>query len=120
MRGQQKTSSHISRAEGLPARKKLPRGQAGPTPFERSVYRAVSRIPRGRVRSYGWVARAIGRPGAARAVGNALKKNPLIGIVPCHRVIRSDGSLGGFTRGSRAKARMLKREGIDVYTLQLI
>lgn len=83
------------------------------TEFERNVYWAVLRIPKGRVRSYSWVAAAIGKPRAVRAVGNALNKNPYIGIVPCHRVVRSDGSIGGFARGVVAKRRMLMREGVD-------
>ena len=92
----------------------------GLSPFERAVYRAVMRIPSGQVRSYKWVARAVGRPDASRAVGNVLNKNPFVGIVPCHRVIKSDGSLGGFARGVAVKARMLAREGIDVQALRLL
>ena len=83
------------------------------TPFQRRVYAAVSAIPAGRVRSYKWVAEKIGSPGAFRAVGQALKKNSYMGIVPCHRVIKSDGSLGGFSRGKRAKARLLASENAD-------
>lgn len=85
----------------------------GLTGFEKMVYTAVSKIPAGQVRSYGWVARSIGRPRASRAVGNALNKNPFIGIVPCHRVIMSDGSIGGFAKGVRRKRMLLRREGID-------
>ena len=77
------------------------------------MYRAVLRIPRGRTRSYAWVAESIGSPRSARAVGNALNKNPYMGIVPCHRVVRSDGSIGGFARGQNAKRKMLMREGVD-------
>jgi O-6-methylguanine DNA methyltransferase len=83
------------------------------TDFERRVYTAVVRIPRGEVRTYGWVAREISRPSAARAVGGALNRNPYAPLVPCHRVIRSDGSLGGFRRGRAAKRRLLKAEGVD-------
>lgn len=83
------------------------------TAFERKVYEAVTLIPAGKVRSYGWVAARIGNPGACRAVGNALNKNPFIGIVPCHRVIRSDGSIGGFARGEGEKRAALRREGVD-------
>ena len=83
-----------------------------PTPFESKVYDAVKRIPEGRVRSYGWVAKKIGRPGTYRAVGNALNKNPYPIIVPCHRVVRSDGSLGGFSKGPKAKMKLLKAEGL--------
>ncbi len=80
------------------------------TAFQQTVYRAVARIPRGETRSYQWVARTIGRPGAVRAVGNALNRNPFAPRVPCHRVIRSDGSLGGFASGPLAKQRLLDRE----------
>lgn len=82
--------------------------------FEKAVYRAVVRIPKGETRSYAWVARASGSPGAARAVGNALNRNPYPGPVPCHRVIKSDGSIGGFARGVNAKRRLLKREGVGI------
>ena len=68
-------------------------------------------IPRGQTRSYKWVAEQIGSPRAARAVGQALNKNPHVGRVPCHRVIRSDGSLGGFSRGARRKLELLSKEG---------
>ena len=79
--------------------------------FEKAVYRAVASIPKGRTRSYAWVAARIGRPRACRAVGNALNKNPYAPAVPCHRVVRSDGSIVGFARGAEAKRRMLRREG---------
>ncbi|MGB2705758.1 MAG: methylated-DNA--[protein]-cysteine S-methyltransferase, partial [Candidatus Omnitrophota bacterium] len=85
-----------------------------PTPFQRCVYRAVSSIPRGEIRSYKWVAKKIGSPKACRAVGRALNKNPYTGKVPCHRVIKSDGSLGGFSKGKAAKRNLLRREGLDV------
>jgi excinuclease ABC subunit C len=83
------------------------------TPFQRRVYKAVSSIPPGEVRSYKWVAKKIGRPGAYRAVGHALNKNPFLGRVPCHRVVKSDGSLGGFSKGKKAKRRLLRAEGVD-------
>ncbi len=82
--------------------------------FEKRVYEAVSRIPRGEVRSYKQIAREIGLPRAYRAVGNALNKNPYIGQVPCHRVIRSNGTIGGFKKGAQLKIRLLKKEGISV------
>ena len=81
-----------------------------PTPFEEAVYRVVRRIPKGHTRSYRWVAEQLGDPGLARAVGNALNRNPYAPLVPCHRVIKSDGSLGGFARGARAKRRLLHQE----------
>lgn len=83
------------------------------TEFEKKVYEAVSNIPKGEVRSYGWVARAIGRPRSYRAVGNALNKNLYPEIIPCHRVIRSDGSIGGYAKGMRAKRKLLMAEGLD-------
>lgn len=82
--------------------------------FERAVYRALLDIPPGKVRTYKWVAQTIGRPGACRAVGNALNRNPYAPEVPCHRVIRSDGSIGGFAKGTAAKRRLLAKEGIDL------
>lgn len=78
--------------------------------FEEKVYKAVSRILKGETRSYKWVAENIGRPRAYRAVGNALNKNPYPGIIPCHRVIRSDGAIGGFSRGTKAKKSLLSKE----------
>lgn len=81
------------------------------TSFAERVRDAVRQIPRGETRSYGEVARAIGYPGAARAVGTVMKNNhdP---SVPCHRVIRASGKLGGFNRGGvRAKKRLLEKEG---------
>lgn len=80
--------------------------------FEKRVYRAVMEIPFGETRSYAWVARRIGRPLSARAVGGALGKNPHAPYVPCHRVIASDGSLGGYSAGGglRKKMELLKKE----------
>ncbi len=83
---------------------------AGCTPFQQRVYRAVRTIPPGETRSYSWVAGRIGNRRAARAVGQALKRNPLPGYVPCHRVIRADGSPGGFSRGLKEKKRLLSGE----------
>jgi len=80
--------------------------------FQEKVYRVVKRIPKGRVTTYRDVARAIGSPRAARAVGNALNKNPYAPMVPCHRVVRSDGSVGGFASGANKKEAMLRKEGV--------
>lgn len=80
------------------------------TAFQRRVYAVVRRIPRGQVRSYRWVAQQLGNPGLARAVGQALRRNVDPRHVPCHRVIRSDGSLGGYAWGQAAKRRLLKQE----------
>ena len=84
--------------------------------FRESVYEATSMIPRGKVTTYGEIAKAIGRPKATRAVGQALGANPRPILVPCHRVVRSDGTLGGYsgTGGVRTKARLLGREGVSI------
>lgn len=79
--------------------------------FEKKVYEAVALIPKGRVSTYGFVAEAIGMSHAGRAVGNALHHNPFH-AVPCHRVIRADGHIGGFVRGPRAKSKLLQKEGV--------
>lgn len=81
------------------------------TPFQRQVWRASRRIPYGRVCSYQWVACRVGGGQYARAVGHALGGNPVPIVVPCHRVIAADGSLGGFTGGLRTKRRLLALEG---------
>ncbi len=86
-----------------------------PSEFERLVYGKTKEIPRGRVSTYKEIAKAIGRPDAHRAVGNALNRNPTPIEVPCHRVIRSDKKLGGFSKGPDVKKRLLEREGVAVY-----
>lgn len=82
-------------------------------PFEREVLEALRRIPAGQVRTYREIARGLGEPGAARAVGTACARNPLPLLIPCHRVVRSDGGLGGYSlRGGAAlKRRLLQAEG---------
>jgi AraC family transcriptional regulator of adaptative response/methylated-DNA-[protein]-cysteine methyltransferase len=80
------------------------------TAFRARVWAELRRIPRGETRTYGDVARAIGQPGAARAVGNACNANPVPVIVPCHRVVASDGTLGGFRYGVERKRQLLSRE----------
>lgn len=84
----------------------------GYTPFQQAVWKACMEIPAGQTRSYKWIAERIGKPGAVRAVGNALGKNPFAPTVPCHRVIKSDGTPGGFSApgGVRAKLALLKKE----------
>ena len=80
-------------------------------PFQRRVLLAEHGIPRGSVSTYGQIARYIGVPGGARAVGNALAHNPFPIVIPCHRALRSDGSPGGFQGGLSMKARLLEMEG---------
>lgn len=82
------------------------------SPFARRVYDIVAKIPRGKTMTYAEVAAAIGNPRAVRAVGNALNRNPFAPRVPCHRVVRSDGTIGGFASGSHKKAQLLRQEGV--------
>lgn len=77
------------------------------TAFEWKVLKATCQIPLGQTRSYKWVAQKIGHPKAVRAVGRALGKNPFLIIVPCHRVIKEDGSLGGYAKGLAMKQSLL-------------
>jgi O-6-methylguanine DNA methyltransferase len=89
------------------------------TDFQRAVLEQARRIPRGQVRSYGWIAREIGHPRAVRAVGTALARNPLPFVIPCHRVIRGDGDLGQYSGGGEGtKERILTFEGVDVSQLR--
>ncbi len=78
--------------------------------FTKKVYKAVLTIPLGEVRTYKWVAKKIGHPKAYRAVGQALKNNPYPLIIPCHRVVSSGGSLGGYSLGVKKKKALLNLE----------
>lgn len=84
--------------------------------FSEKVYEAVMRIPRGKVATYGQVAAAAGSGGAARAVGNALHKNPAFGVIPCHRVLSAKGELAeAFVFGGvNVQKDLLEKEGVDV------
>jgi len=86
---------------------------SGATPFQRGVWQAARLIPYGETRSYAWVAGQIGKPKAARAVGQALGRNPLPLIVPCHRVLAADGGIGGFSGGVEMKKYLLAHEMAD-------
>ena len=83
------------------------------TPFQKKVYEALLTIPKGEVRTYAWVAKKIGKPKAARAVGQACKANKWAPAIPCHRVIGSNGTLTGYSApgGLTAKQRLLTKEG---------
>src|SRR3989339_500552 len=84
------------------------------TKFQQKVYETVKKIPKGETRSYEWVAIQIGNPKSARAVGNALNKNRSKEI-PCHRVIRKDGTIGGFASGRSAKREIIKKVAESIY-----
>lgn len=92
----------------------LPIDYRSVTPFQRKVLESAATIPRGQVRPYSWLARAVGKPGAARAVGSTMARNPVPLIVPCHRVIRSDGRIGNYSLGGpQNKWELLAFEGAE-------
>jgi methylated-DNA-[protein]-cysteine S-methyltransferase len=95
--------------EGKRIRFHLPLDVQG-TPFQKAVWDELLRIPYGETRSYGEIAEAIGRPGAARAVGMANHDNPIAVVIPCHRVVGKDGSLTGYAGGLDLKAQLLSIE----------
>lgn len=128
-----KVGREIAREAGLPARLRsaierrlagdrrvrIPLDLRGHTPFEVAVWTKALEIPRGEVRPYGWIAAEIGRPKAVRAVGTALANNPVPLVVPCHRVVRSDGFIGQYSMGGpEAKRRILAAEGLDARALE--
>ncbi len=123
----------LHRAEAVPAhlaravearlagdrRLRIPLDLRGRTEFEIAVWMKALEIPRGEVRPYGWIAAEIGRPKAVRAVGTALAHNPVPLVVPCHRVVRSDGSIGQYSLGGpAAKRTILAAEGLDPDALE--
>ena len=88
------------------------------TEFQKSVWRELLNITRGQTISYSELAKRIGRPNAVRAVANAVGKNPFAPVVPCHRVICSDGSIGGYSGkgGVDTKKKLLKMEGVKIFS----
>ena len=97
----------------------IPLDLRGRTEFEVAVWTKALEIPRGEVRPYGWIAAEIGRPKAVRAVGTALGHNPVPLIVPCHRVVRTDGTLGQYSLGGPGNKRaILAAEGLDPDSLE--
>jgi len=93
---------------------RVPLDLSGATPFQRRVLEVVAAIPRGEVRPYGWVAREAGSPGASRAVGTVMANNPVPLLVPCHRVVRNDGTTGNYAFGAEEKVGLLLTEGVPV------
>ena len=92
---------------------RLPIDTRSMSEFQRAVLRKAAEIPPGELRPYGWLAREIGRPAASRAVGTALARNPVPVLLPCHRVSRSDGSVGSYAFGSEMKQALLEAEGLE-------
>jgi O-6-methylguanine DNA methyltransferase len=88
---------------------------SGFSDFEKGVLSHLRAVPPGRVSTYGNIAAAIGHPGASRAVGGVMAKNPFPIIIPCHRVVKSDLTLGGFSYGPSLKRRLLEAEGVEFH-----
>ena len=115
----ERLASAIQRRLGGDRRVRIPLDLRGHTPFEVMVWMKALEIPRGEVRPYGWIAAEIGKPKAVRAVGTALAHNPVPLVVPCHRVVRSDGLIGQYSMGGPdAKRQVLTWEGLDTRAME--
>lgn len=88
--------------------------------FEDKVLNITKKIPQGRIITYKFIARALGKPKAFRAVGRALNKNKKLIKIPCHRVVKSNGTLGGYAEGKKRKKNLLKKEGILIKENKII
>ena len=84
------------------------------TKFQSECYEALKKVPKGKVITYAGLARMVGRPKAHRAVGSAMNKNPYAPQVPCHRVVKSNGDLGGFATDIKVKIKRLQKEGVVI------
>ena len=84
------------------------------------VYRKLLQVPKGRITTYGELAKAVGLKNGQRVIGMIMKKNPFPVIVPCHRVVKSDGKIGGYAYGRRVKSKMLTSEGIKIKDEKII
>ncbi len=114
----ERLASTIGRRLAGDRRAKVAVDLRGSSPFEQAVWMKATEIPRGEVRPYGWVAAEIGRPKAVRAVGSALGRNPVPLVIPCHRVVRTDGTIGEYALGSERKRAVLTSEGVDLDRLE--
>ena len=88
--------------------------------FSIKVYRKLLQVPKGRITTYGELAKAVGLKNGQRAIGMIMKNNPFPVIVPCHRVVKSDGKIGGYAYGERVKSKMLDNEGIKIEAGKII
>lgn len=107
-------TGHMMDKSEVKTEEDIKRYLADKTDFEREVYLATHKIPRGKVSTYGRIAQQIGRPNAYRAVGNALHKNPLHPVVPCHRVVKEDGSFGGDEERAADRRKQVREEGVPI------
>ena len=90
------------------------------TTFQKKVLELTKKIPKGKVATYGLLAILLGNVNLSRAIGNALNKNPFPIVIPCHRVIRSDGFVGGFAKGTEMKVKLLKEENVAINNKSVI
>lgn len=102
--------TEVTPLETIEQLKKRKMSLMGFTDFQLRVFEETLKIPFGEVRSYGWIASSLGSPAAARAVGSALSKNPYPLLIPCHRVVKSDGALGRYSGGKLAKKKLIEFE----------
>ncbi len=100
--------------------KAVPLDFSGLTVFQQKVLKILRQVPRGKVRTYAWLARKSGSPGAARAVGNTMARNPIPFLIPCHRIVPAAGGVGNYGLGSKLKCELLRREGVGVDQLRQI
>jgi len=82
--------------------------------LDKRIYRKLSEVPKGKITTYGELAKAVGMKNGQRAVGRIMNKNPYPVIIPCHRVVKSDGKVGGYAYGEEIKSNMLQKEGIEI------
>lgn len=112
-------ASHIPAALEAGTPGKVPVDLRSTTPFQEKVLRVTAGIPKGEVRSYSWLAKEAQRPGAVRAAGSAVARNPLPLMIPCHRVVRSDGHIGNYSLGGpHNKVALLDHEGAGAQWLE--
>lgn len=95
----------------------VPIDLTGTSAFQLKVLKTLQRVPRGKVQTYSWLAQKVGKPAAARAVGNTMARNPVPLLIPCHRVVPASGGVGNYGLGKAVKRELLQREGVSVEQL---